>query len=59
MMDDILTVQSGFAGICIYLVYWITRKLNGQLEELKAEIQKLNENIQEFNENLKICFFNR
>lgn len=50
-MNDISVIQSivniGIAsGIAVYLVFWITKSLNGKLNDLKNEISKLNTNIE-------------
>ena len=34
------------ATIAIYLVYWMTRKMNGKLDRLAESIEKLNHNIE-------------
>jgi len=34
------------AVVTIYLVWWITRKLNGKLDRLATALDKLNENME-------------
>ena len=45
METDIVTLIANYgvpAGICVYLVLWITRKLNNKLDKLTESINTLN-----------------
>lgn len=39
--------------IAVYLVYWITNKLNGKIEDLKNAVIELNKNVQSLNTNIE------
>jgi uncharacterized protein YoxC len=39
--------------IAVYLVYWITNKLNGKIEDLKNAVIELSMNVQSLNTNIE------
>lgn len=38
--------ELGGIGIAGYLVYWLTRKLNGKFDRLTTSVEKLNDSIE-------------
>ncbi len=52
MSQDIVSLIANYGvavAISVYLVYWITTKLNSKLDELTKQIEKLNMNIEKLN----------
>jgi hypothetical protein len=41
-------MQAGGLGIAAYLVWWMTKKLNGKFDKLTAAVEKLSDNIERF-----------
>ena len=39
-------VQGGGLAMAAYLVFWLTRKLNGKFDRLADSVEKLNHNIE-------------
>lgn len=46
--QDLLNILREGGGIVIaaYLVWWMTRKLNGKFDRLTGSVERLNENIE-------------
>ncbi len=43
---DLLLQYPPLVAITLYLVYWVTKKLNGRLEKLNNAIEELNKNFE-------------
>lgn len=45
---DIVNILRDGGGLAIaaYLIYWVTKKLNGKFDRLADSVEKLNENIE-------------
>jgi uncharacterized protein YoxC len=56
MSVDIFTWVSQYGVaivISVYLVYWITTKLNSKIEDLKNAVTELSKNVQSLNTNIE------
>ena len=56
MSVDIFTWVSQYGVaivIAVYLVYWITNKLNSKIEDLKNAVIELSKNVQSLNINIE------
>lgn len=48
-----IMIQAGGFGMAAYLVWWLTRKLNGKFDRLADALHKLAENTQSMERSIK------